>query len=440
MLSRISWTPWRDRLVLAGYGVLTWLLQPLLQARLARRAQHEAGYAHARAERFGHYGQPAPQAGDCLWIHAVSLGETRAAAVLLQALRARCPDLRLLLTHSTATGWTEGQRLLRPGDVQTWLPWDTPAATERFLRHFRPKLGVLMETEVWPQLVASCAAHAVPLALVNARLNARSLARARRLAWLSTPAFRALDLVLAQGEADAQRLRQCGARVQAALGNLKFEASPDPLQCQRGRAWRAQQPRPVLMLASSREGEEAQWLQALGAPAPAQAVQWLLVPRHPQRFADVAQLLQQAGWVVQMRSQWPQGGPPQAEAPGPATVWLGDSLGEMALYFSLADVALLGGSFAPLGGQNLIEAAACGCPVLMGPHTFNFADAAEWALDAGAALRTRDMADAVAQAQTLVGDRPRLAQLGAAALAFVRSHQGAAEQTAERLLALAAPA
>ena len=381
---------WAERFSLAAYGLLMRGLQPLLRRKLQRRGQQEPGYLHRVPQRFGIYDTVALAPG-CVWVHAVSLGETRAAGLLIDALRARLPGMRLLLTHSTATGWAQGQSLLQPGDVQAWLPWDTPEATRRFLQHHQPRCGILMETEVWPSLVQACQQQAVPLYLVNARLNDKSLRSAMRWAWLSGPAYRGLTGVLAQSDADAQRLSALGARVDAVLGNLKFDVNPQPQAQARAQQWRAQwtrqgQSRPVIMLASTREGEEALWLQALQnlKPAEQQAVQWLIVPRHPQRVDAVQTLLQAAGWGVSRRSGWPASGPSVHNGP---TVWLGDSLGEMALYYSLADVALLGGSFEALGGQNLIEAAACGCPVLMGAHTFNFAEASQQAQEAGAALR-----------------------------------------------------
>ncbi|MFT3815516.1 MAG: 3-deoxy-D-manno-octulosonic acid transferase [Acidovorax sp.] len=414
------------------YSALTWAAQPLLRRKLRHRAVAEPGYAQAVEERFGHYTQPA-DAG-FVWLHAVSLGETRAAAILLAALRRELPGMRLLLTHGTATGRAEGEKLLQPGDVQVWQPWDTPGAARRFLHHFRPAIGILMETEVWPNLVAECRAQGVPLTLANARLNPRSLKKARRLGWLARPAYRGLSAVWAQTDADAERLRALGANVQGVFGNLKFDVSPDPVLLGHGRAWRAEQPRPVVLFASSREGEEALWLEAYKKNRPpaqegqAQAainsgVQWLIVPRHPQRFDEVERLLTAAGLQVARRSAW-------AEEPAPADVWLGDSLGEMPLYYGLADVALLGGSFAPLGGQNLIEAAACGCPVVLGPHTFNFAEAAELACAAGAAERVADMGQGVEAACALAADKERLIQARHAATAFARQHRGAAQATA----------
>ena len=372
---------WMACTVRALYSVLTRAMQPLVRRKLARRGRSEPGYLHAVEERFGHYSVP-PGRG-FVWVHAESLGETRAAAVLLQAIRAQWPGMPVLLTHGTATGREEGRRLLQPGDGQVWQPWDTPEAVARFLKHFQPRVGLLMETEVWPNLVAGCQRLGVPLILANARLSDKSFRQARRLACLSRPAFAGLSAVWAQTEADAERLRSLGAPVTAVMGNLKFDAKPDPLQWQAGRAARSLQTRPVALLASSREGEEALWLQAMRDAANAEApLQWLIVPRHPQRFDEVAALLEKQGWQVVRRSQQKDAVGAWAPASSGPTVWLGDTLGEMALYYGVADAALLGGSFEPLGGQNLIEALACGCPLVVGPHTFNFAEATEGAIAA----------------------------------------------------------
>ncbi|QXL84790.1 3-deoxy-D-manno-octulosonic acid transferase [Comamonas sp. NLF-1-9] len=432
-----------QRIALALYSLLAWLAQPLLTRKLLRRARAEPGYALALQERFGRYpdAPPARASGPRVWLHAVSLGETRAAAILLGPLRQALPGMQLLLTHGTATGRAEGVRLLGAGDLQAWLPWDTPGAVQGFLRHFRPDVGVLMETEVWPNLVAGCRRQGVPLALANARLNEKSLRGARRLAWLARPAYASLAAVWAQEQRDARGLASLGAPVDGVFGNLKFDAEPDAPLLARGRAWRAGSARPVVLLASTREGEEALWLEnikpnrplALDGKAPTAInsvdVQWLLVPRHPQRFDAVAALCAGAGLSVSRRSTW------DAE-PEPADVWIGDSMGEMALYYGLADVALLGGSFAPLGGQNLIEAIACGCPLLLGPHTFNFAEAAEGAVQAGAALRAADMGDALAQAHALLRESAARERLLAQGSAFIARHRGAARRTAQALARL----
>jgi 3-deoxy-D-manno-octulosonic-acid transferase len=411
------------------YSLMVIGAQPFLRRKLRRRGAAEPGYLEHVDERFGRYDANAEPGA--LWIHAVSLGETRAAAILIERLRALQPSIRILLTHGTATGRAEGERLLRAGDQQAWLPWDTPRAVRGFLDHFKPAAGVLMETEVWPNLVAACKQRDVPLVLANARLSEKSLIQTRRLARLSRPAYGALNAVFAQTQGDAERLAQAGATVKGVFGNLKFDAAPDPSQLVQGRQWHLQAGRPIVMFASSREGEEAQLLQVVQAQAAAREVQWLLVPRHPQRFDEVAALVQSQGLTVSRRSQW-------ADRPGAADVWIGDSLGEMALYYGMADAALLGGSFEPLGGQNLIEAAACGCPVVMGPHTFNFAEAAQLAQEAGAALRVASIYEAVSAAVELTREDSRLEAAVQACATFASAHQGAADKTAQALLALMA--
>lgn len=447
-------------LALTLYSLLMWCGQPLLRRKLARRGKQEPGYLEGIEERFGRYAQPAETTSELIWVHAVSLGETRTAAMLLKALRARHPGLRILLTHGTATGRAEGVALLQPGDVQVWQPWDSPGAVARFLEHFKPRLGLLMETEVWPNLVAAAKARAIPLVLANGRLSEKSLQKALRMSLLSLPAYAALSAVYAQTDEDARRFRRAGAAVAGVFGNLKFDAAADDAQQEKGKTWRRALAQPVLMFASSREGEEALFLKEISAVAQSERAQVqaeaphaevegtgsrfkvLLVPRHPQRFNEVEALVLQHGLRVSRRSGWDDAaGGPAADAAQQADVWLGDSLGEMALYFSMSDVALLGGSFAPLGGQNLIEAAACGCPVVMGPHTFNFTEAAELAVEAGAAKRVVDMEQGVRAARKWM-DRPDArAAAVAAGLAFADHNRGATAKTVDALEGfLAAPA
>ena len=406
------------------YSCLMWALSPVLWLKLHLRARREPVYGQAIAERFGYYSQDA--SSGALWIHAVSLGETRAIRSLIKALRLAYPDLRLLLTHGTATGRSEGVNLLREGDVQAWLPWDTPAAVGRFLRHFQPCMGVLIDTEVWPNLSAIAQQQGIPLVLANARLSEHSWRKAQRWSALAKPAFSGLNAVWAQTEEDAKRLRSLGAPVSAVMGNFKFDAVPDPLLLATGQAWRnALTARPVVLLAISREGEEAMFLQVLQQhPEYLQQAQWWIVPRHPQRFDEVADLLQASGLPWQRRSQWSED-LAHLSAPQEAGLVLGDSVGEMPLYYGAASVALLGGSFAPLGGQNLIEACACSCPVVMGPHTFNFKQAAEWAIHAQAGLRCTDVTTAMAKALAIAVDRQLQQQMSQAAQLFASSHQGA---------------
>ncbi|MGA0612705.1 lipid IV(A) 3-deoxy-D-manno-octulosonic acid transferase [Caldimonas sp. KR1-144] len=411
------------------YSGLLVALAPAYRLRLAWRGRREAGYNEAVGERFGRYESSPPTPG-AVWIHAVSLGETRAAAALIDALHARRPRLRILLTHGTATGREAGRALLREGDRQVWLPYDTPGAVRRFLRHHRPSIGVLMETELWPNLVAIANELGVPLLQANARLSEKSLRRGERFAALLRPAVAGLTEVLAQTEADAQRLRGAGARTVQVVGNLKFDMTPSPDLIARGAAWRAASERPLVLAASTREGEEAALLAAWREAAP--PARLLLVPRHPQRFDEVARLVGDAGLSLSRRSAW------QADRPddGDAQVWLGDSLGEMPAYYAAARLALLGGSFEPLGGQNLIEAAACACPLLIGPSTFNFAQAAELSLAAGASERLPGLDAAVARAVELLAAEPAtLEAMSRKALDFAAAHRGAADRMAAAILA-----
>ncbi len=435
-------------MILALYNLLWHLARPLLLRKLHHRGQAEPLYLHAVHQRFARYTdqerqQAQAHTGQWIWLHAVSLGETRAADILLQALRAVQPDMRLLLTHGTATGRQAGQKLLREGDMQVWLPWDERGAVQRFVQTFRPRVGLVMETEIWPQLLLACHQQGVPVALANARLSEKTLRQWQRLPQLARQTYGGLSVAYAQTAQDAQRLQMLGVPVVAVTGNLKFDATPDAVLLQQGRAlrqrWQAHSDgttRPVTLLASSRDGEEALWLQTLQTlpTEQRQALQWLLVPRHPQRFDTVADLLRAAGFAVKRRST------DQTEPDdGRQAVWLGDSMGEMPLYYAMADLALMGGSFAPLGGQNLIEACACGCPVLLGPHTFNFAEASEQAIAAGAALRCGNMEQAVQQALALLVPTATDANDGArasmrqAALAFSQAHRGAAARMAADL-------
>ena len=421
-----------DALLRWLYSQALRILTPAYLARLWWKGRKEPVYRKRIGERLGRYEQkPRRGRGGVVWVHAVSLGETRAAGPLIKALREELPEMRLLLTCSTATGVHAGLELLEHEDDQAWFPYDTPGAVRRFLKRYRPAVGVIMETEVWPNLMARAQQMHVPMVLANARLSVKSQRKGRRLARLLVPALNAFTRVLAQTARDAQRFRELGAHAVEVCGNTKFDLTPPPKLLVRGHEWRTRLNRPVVLMASSREGEEEslfdEW-RALPAPRPLLVV----VPRHAPRFDDVAAMAEEADFSVARRSTW--GDEPGAEA-AKTDVWIGDSMHEMPLYYALADVALLGGSFAPLGGQNLIEAAACGCPLLMGQHTFNFEEAAHLAIEAGAAARMKDMSSAVRRAVALVED-PRRNEWVEQALAFGIAHRGANERMAQRIAML----
>jgi 3-deoxy-D-manno-octulosonic-acid transferase len=406
------------------YTALWWLALPALPLRLWWRGRAEPGYRAHIGERFGRYAVPRPP-GEVVWVHAVSLGETRAVAPLVARILHERPHAHVLLTHMTATGRAAGAAITGERVLQAWLPYDLPFAVDRFVDHFAPTAGILVETEGWPNLIATAAARGLPLHLVNARLSARSARGYARAGGLARTAFGALAGVAAQSEDDAGRLRSLGAPAVAVTGNIKFDCAIPPDARALGAAVRAGvgADRPVWVAASTRDGEEALILDALEANDAALPPRTLtiIVPRHPQRFDAVAELLRTRGASFARRSAAPA---PRAGA----RVLLGDTMGELATYYAAADLAFVGGSLLPLGGQNLLEPLALGVPTLVGPHTFNFAAAADGAVAAGAALRVADARELVAQVGALLVDEGKRDALSARAAEFMASHRGALDR------------
>jgi len=389
---------------------------PFALLRLLWRGRRQPAYRRHWAERFAL--APPTGAPGAVWIHAVSVGEMRAAEPLVKALRVTHPDLRVLLTCMTPTGRDTARQLFGDAMPVRYLPYDLAPAVRRFLRQHRPRLGILMETELWPELMSACAALDVPLYMVNARLSARSARRYRPVRGLLRDALRGVRGVAAQSAEDAERIRALGAVDVQVCGNLKFDRAPTPADLALAQDFRHRVGRrPVLLMASSRDGEEVLLLRAWRASATGDAL-LAIVPRHPQRFDDVAALVAQQGLPVQRRSD--------GEAVRAQTrVWLGDSMGELFAYYLACDVALIGGSFLDFGGQNLLEACAAGKPVLHGPHTYNFSEATRLADQAGAALCVAGMDDAVREGLQLTQDGVRRVRMGEAGQALMRAHQGA---------------
>ena len=419
-----------------AYTALWWLAAPLLPLRLWWRGRREPGYRVRIGERFGHYRDDAPApAGEVLWVHAVSLGETRAATPLIERLRHDHPHATILLTHMTATGREAGHALLGDRVIQAWLPYDLPFAIDAFIDRFKPRAGLLMETEVWPNLVACCAVRAVPLYLVNARLSERSLRGYRRIAALSRPMFAALRGIAAQTAADAARLAAAGAGAVEVTGNLKFDVAISAHARTLGAELRARfgASRPVWLASCTRDGEEVALLDALARQPLPTGTLTVIVPRHPQRFAAVAALLTARDIPFARRSD-------NRDVPADVGVVLGDSMGEIPAYCAAADIAFVGGSLLPLGGHNLIEPIAMGTPTLVGPHTFNFAEVTTHAVAAGAALRVVDADALVAEVTALLHSPERRRALRAAALAFREAHRGAVDRLAAWLAARLPPA
>ena len=430
------------------YTLMWRLALPLVLARLWWRGRQEPGYRKFWNERLGIYGRRA--ANDeplTIWVHAVSVGETRAAEPLVEALLKRYPRGRIVLTHMTPTGRATGKSLFGKHGarvVQSYLPYDLPALVQRFIAHFEPRICILMETEVWPNLIAGCNRRHVPVVLANARLSERSLRKGRKLGRLMADAARGIALVAAQTGDDAARIRALGVANVAVTGSIKFDVAVPPAALAIGAQLKKQfgaegmAARPVLLCASTREGEEAPILDAFGAACEAAALPegalLLLVPRHPQRFDAVEALVRERGIAVQRRSALAQ---PGACVDAATRVVLGDSMGEMFAYYASCDIAFIGGSLQPLGGQNLIEAAALGKPVLIGRHTFNFAQVSDDAVAAGGALRVADAGDLMQQAARLLADDTARNAMGRAGLAFANQHRGATARTIDLLPPLA---
>jgi 3-deoxy-D-manno-octulosonic-acid transferase len=404
----------------AFYTLLLYLLLPAVLLRLWWRGRTEPGYRRHLRERFGRY--PVPPLAGCIWIHAVSVGETHAAQPIVERLLERHPGRPIVITHMTPTGRAAGEQIYGERVRRCYLPYDFPATAARFLDHFRPAIGLVMETEVWPNTIHTCRARAIPLYLVNARLSEKSAAGYQRFRALSTQAFNALTGIAAQSEPDAARLRSLGARNVTVTGNIKFDLEPDPQLVERGLRWRSRwgAARPVLLLASTREGEEALLLDVLGRmQMPGLLV--VIVPRHPQRFEEVAALLAAGAMRYVRRSSDPIVDPD-------TRIVLGDSMGEMSAYYAACDVAFVGGSLRPFGAHNLIEACALGKPVLIGPSVYNFQEAVELGVAAGAVIQVADAAAAANEAGAMLNHPERARVVGEAAARFAHSHRGAVDR------------
>lgn len=402
----------------AGYTFLLWLALPLIAVKIWLRSKREPGYAKGIAERFGRYATK--PGAPVIWVHAVSVGEVRASVPLVSALIKSYPDHVLLLTCMTAAGREAIEHAYGDSVHAAYLPYDYPFAVRRFLSHFRPRLGVLMETEIWINLLAECRRRSLPMVLANARMSQRSSLGYRRLSALTRPAFESLAAVCAQSEPDANRIASLGAHCVVVSGNLKFDVQPDMSLIPVGAALRRSlEKENVLLLASTRQGEEVLLLDALSGRL-SDDVALVLVPRHPQRFEEAASLLGEAGLSFARRSR--------GEATAAVGVMLGDTMGEMQAYYACADVAVIGGTFLPYGGQNLIEASALGVPVVIGPYVHNFSEAARLAVDSGAAVQVADASEAIKVALTLLRDPERRKAMGTAGLAFCSAHRGATER------------
>jgi len=418
--------PLFQRLLLLPYNLLWLPALPAVLLRLLRRAYRQPVYLRHLKERFGGYSTRTP--GPVIWVHAVSLGETRAAEPLVRALLERWPEHTVVLTHMTPTGRAASKELFAGNNrvLRAYLPYDFGPFITRFLRHFRPTFGIIMETELWPMLLTACRQRGVPVVLANARLSERSAQRYARWPALTRFILDALMSIGAQSAADAARLTALGAHRVSITGNIKFDVEVPPGLLTLGADFRARRgARPTIFAASTREGEEEAILDAFIRALPGNPETLLILsPRHPQRFDKVEALIRARGLTVARRTQVP---------PSPSLidtqVWLGDTMGEMFAYYTAADIALIGGSWLPYGGQNPIEACIVGTPILLGPHTFNFQRIAIEAIEVGAARRYDDIETAMRTAFALLEDPAARATMSEAGRAFAATNRGATART-----------
>ncbi|WJW75261.1 lipid IV(A) 3-deoxy-D-manno-octulosonic acid transferase [Thiohalobacter sp. IOR34] len=412
--------PGEGPLVRGLYSLVLYALAPLVLLRLLLRGP---AYRRRWRERFGYV--PPLAARPRIWLHAVSVGEVQAASPLIQALLQRHPDHELLVTTTTPTGSAQLEKLFGGRVRHLYMPYDLPGVVRRFLGRVRPRLVLIMETEIWPNLFHACARRGIPLLLVNARLSARSAAGYRRVRRLTAATLSCLDALAAQGRADAERLIALGAapdRVQV-TGNTKFDVTVPASLRERAEVLRREWGlRHVWIAGSTHEGEDAVLLAAhrrLRERFPDALL--VLVPRHPERFAPLADALRAEGWRLARRSA--------GEAVAAETeVYLGDTMGELLLLYAAADVAFVGGSLVEVGGHNPLEPAALGLPVLFGPHHFNFEEISRLLREAGGAREVADAESLAREVGELFADPNRRHAWGEQARQVVAANRGARDR------------
>jgi len=407
------------------YSLFLYLLSPLIFLYLIFRGWRERGYWQRWRERLGFCGGKARPNG--IVVHAVSMGEVNAAETLIRQLLVRYPELPLTVCCFTPSGSRRIQALFGPAVAHCYWPLDLPGAVNRFLHHTRPRLLIILETEIWPNLYAKAQRLGIPLLLVNARISDRSLARYQKFHSLTARTLASTNGIGAQSAEDLQRFLSLGAPASTSklTGNLKYELQLAADLPNRGMAlrqsWGAD--RPVWLAASTREGEEAIVLAAFGEVLKSFPEALLvIVPRHPQRFEEVATLIARSGLAVARHSE-------QATGRNTASCYLVDVMGELLAFYAACDVAFVGGSLVATGGHNVLEAAALARPVLVGPHTFNFAEISQQLINAGGALRVSDTDSLQRAVAELLADPARRLKMGAAGQALMAAGQGALVRT-----------
>ncbi len=462
------------------YRAISVVALPLASLYLMWRSRRQPAYRQFWDERFAWGTFPLKTDRPRVWIHAVSVGETNAARPLVEAMLNCWPECDILLTHMTPTGRETGEKLvaLAPDRIhQCYLPYDAPYAVEKFFRQTRPTIGVIMETEVWPNVMEEAKRLGIPMVLANARESEKSRAQAAKAIDLMRPAFGSFSAILAQSEEDKRRLESLGGRNISVCGSVKFDIRPNVSQIASAKNWKAKIGRPVILFASTRVGEEVQFTQALinhreitkraSVSQIASAKNWKakigrpvilfastrvgeevqftqalinhreitkrasiwMVPRHPERFEEVFNILKDAGFQVCRRSELRDA----EDIPEGTEVVLGDSMGEMSFYCALSDMVAMGGSFEPFGSQNVIEPALAGSPIVVGPSTFNFEKIIRDGLVAGAMVQVNRPEEALMQFERWLDDPRSRVEAAHAALDFSQNYAGATQKMMKTL-------
>jgi 3-deoxy-D-manno-octulosonic-acid transferase len=408
------------------YSAIFYLLTPIILLRLLYRALKAPAYRKRWAERFG-FPVYAESTADFIWLHAVSVGETLAAVPLVKTLQEKYPQHRLMVTCMTPTGSERIKAAFGDSVDHSYMPYDTPDAVARFLNRLKPKMLIIMETELWPNTIAACQSRDIPVILANGRLSARSATAYQSISSLVQPMLSGISAVAAQHKDDGDRFIRLGLPPSAleVTGNIKFDLSLDRDVQDRAAVlseqWHCGNNRPVFLAASTHRGEDEIILQSFGQiKQQIDNALLVLVPRHPERFNQVGELCTSAGFTLARRSAGDK-----VEA---ADVLLGDTMGELMVFFGACDVAFVGGSLVATGGHNMIEPAAWGVPVLTGPHLFNFTEASQLLLAADGMLVCSDAAELAEQCISLMGNKGRRQEMGNAARLVAEANRGALDK------------
>lgn len=413
--------------VRALYTALFYAALPFIVTRLFWRGFKNPAYHQRIAERFGFYGH-SPALTGSIWLHAVSVGEVEASVPLVRVLRARHPHKHLILTTTTPTGSDRVRAVFGDEIEHCYLPYDLPGPINRFLRHFQPSIAVILETEIWPNLIEACQRATIPLMIVNGRLSERSVRGYRRFPGFIGATLSRVSIIATQTEEDAKRFLAIGAPADTVhpCGNIKFDLEISENLARRGHAERNRLfgLRRTLLAASTHEGEEQQLLQVFAHLLPRHPdLLLILVPRHPERFPRVASLCRDAGFSTVLYTE-------QRPCSPEDQVFLLDQMGKLKLFYPASDVAFVGGSLVPVGGHNVLEAAAAGIPVIFGPYVHNFAEICLGLSRAGGALRCEDLQGVAASADALLSDDRRREEVGRCGYGFVTANRGAVDRVA----------